>query len=55
MSAVDQSLVQYIMTQGVAIGVLIWFMTRMEKKLEEQTKKFGELCDEIKKFLSEKA
>jgi hypothetical protein len=37
------SFINFVVNNGVAIGVLAWFMFRMEKKIEEMTKAINDL------------
>ena len=41
---IDGGFVQWVIGQGVAVGVLMWFMFRMEKRMEAMTDAIKELC-----------
>lgn len=45
---IDPGTAQWIISQGVAVGVLLWFMFRMEKKIEEMTDAIQKLIEAIK-------
>lgn len=41
--------IEYLINQGVAISVLLWFMLRMEKIINKNTSAINSLADLIKK------
>jgi len=45
-----EELLPLIGTYGFPIFVSVWFMYRLEKKMDENTKAFIELTDNIKKW-----
>jgi hypothetical protein len=49
MSAVDP-IISIIINNGVAVGVLVWFMLRLEKKLEEFTVALNSTVSELKEI-----
>lgn len=44
---IDPNIVETIISQGVTVGVLMWFMFRMEKRIEAMTNAIKELCKEV--------
>lgn len=44
---IDPQFAQWIVGQGVAVGVLMWFMLRMEKRMEDMTDAIKDLCKEV--------
>ena len=43
----SEQTIQWIIGQGVAVGVLMWFMARMEKRIDMLIFGFQELCLEV--------
>jgi hypothetical protein len=47
MSEIDPSFIQWVIGQGVAVGVLMWFMLRNERLMKDLIDKVNLLCERV--------